>query len=672
MSKNTENKFSFFHKEGTIAIWLDEGAKAEVKYAVDDLISDIQKITGKRLCLVKVPPKNNAILIQTKPVAFDYAWENYRVKSQPNNILQICGSDSRGTMFGIYSFIKNYLNVDPYYHWTQKEPERQNDLYWQNVNIDGDTPDFKFRGWFINDEDFLTGWQDGGCRLVRHPIFNFISRTIHLDVIKKVVETALRDGFNLMLPSSYTSIFNYDEKVLMDEVSRRGLFLTMHHCETMGVSSFTYDNYWKQRGQHKEFSYLKEREAITEVWREAIAKWKEYPNVIWQLGFRCGGDMPMDEPGTGTEQKQGELLSTIIADQHEFLKKELGKEPDYMAITLWAEGAYLNQKGYLQLPEGAILIFSDNCAGFKMQPDFYSTPRSKNYKYGIYYHQGIIWGTHLTPCVSPEITKQVLVEACEKQSTDYIMVNVANIREFTFGISATAEITNDINGFSPEVHLEYWVSTYFSTQVDEITALYKSYFNAFVVHPERKIPMFMDNLIWSTGYYYLHCLEIKEYANPLLLVNLKTDNPFRKSQLDMYPQIQDHDLYRKALAKQNAEMERIYTEGMGIIKKLPPKEQGFLFDMLIYYSGVLTFTGKWLHHLGSAFTPASENDYNSTLVSLDNALNELRKFFALTQNYRKGPFKHWYRNSKSVNYQQALEQHIKVIEQYKELAAAVQ
>jgi hypothetical protein len=669
MNKDTDHPFSFDIGHDKITIWLGDDEKPEVKYAVEDLIGDVEKISGISLSVVGTRPARNALVVETCPEAFGGAWENYEVVSLPDNILRIRGSDSRGTMFGLYAFIRDYLKVDPFYHWTGKEPERRERLAWDHVAIQAGTPSFKFRGWFINDEDLLTGWMNGGVRPIRHPIWNYMSRTLHPEVVRKIVETALRVGCNLLLPSSYTCILNEDEKILLDEVARRGLFLTMHHCETLGVSSFTFNNYWKQRGERKEFSYVNERAAMLTVWREAVARWKQYPNVIWQLGLRCGGDAHMRETGkTRTEKEQGELLSAAVADQHTILLEELGHEPEYMAITLWAEGSYLNQMGYLKLPEKMMLVFSDNCAGYKMQPDFYHTPRDSERGYGIYYHQGIIWGTHLTPCVSPERTRQVLAEAYERKTADYLLVNVANIREFSFGISATAEIAREVSEFSADEHLIRWIATYFRSHRAQIKALFERYFKAFCVHPERKTPMFMDSLIWTTGSYYLHKLEVMEFDHPLLLVNKDRSDPFHKSQLDMYPQIENHDRYREAMKVQNQKMAAIYKQGRRLMDELPESESGFLFDMLVYYAGVLTCTGQWLYKLGGVFKPASKGDYTSAKNGLEDSLSELRALFALMPTYCQGNFKHWYRNAKSVNYQETLARHVALIEQYKRLA----
>jgi hypothetical protein len=76
-----------------------------VYLAVQDLVSDVKKITGKELIISGKKIKNSGtVFIQTKTDSGK--WESYSVESKDGN-LYITGSDARGTMFGIYHFIEN-------------------------------------------------------------------------------------------------------------------------------------------------------------------------------------------------------------------------------------------------------------------------------------------------------------------------------------------------------------------------------------------------------------------------------------------------------------------------------------------------------------------------------------------------------------------------------------
>lgn len=86
--------------------------------------------------------------------------------------------------------------------------------------------------------------------------------------------------FNLIIPASFIDIRNSDGRVLVETAANRGLFLSMHHIEPMGVSAFTYFNYWKAKNGSKPlFSYFSNKEKVEEVWRVYADEWAKFPNV---------------------------------------------------------------------------------------------------------------------------------------------------------------------------------------------------------------------------------------------------------------------------------------------------------------------------------------------------------------------------------------------------------
>lgn len=135
---------SSFTIDGTNTIWVAPDEPAYVRLAVHDLISDVEKITGKRMILVENPSelKERSIIIGTiKDTAvaallpserlktMQGKWEQYTLLQAETHqyldqLLLIAGSNSRGTMFGIYHFLEHQLGVDPLYFWTDNEPQK--------------------------------------------------------------------------------------------------------------------------------------------------------------------------------------------------------------------------------------------------------------------------------------------------------------------------------------------------------------------------------------------------------------------------------------------------------------------------------------------------------------------------------------------------------------------
>jgi hypothetical protein len=159
--------------------------KTELPYilsAVEDLVSDIQKITGRKLEIgteIEAGRPNLVIgtygvsgLIDGSFAALKDQWECYAIRTQGTD-LYIAGSSQRGTMFGIYYFIDEHLGVDPFYWWKDLSPETKESLVFDAIDYISEEPDFKYRGWFINDEDLMTEFMDGGGpRYIDYPFYH--------------------------------------------------------------------------------------------------------------------------------------------------------------------------------------------------------------------------------------------------------------------------------------------------------------------------------------------------------------------------------------------------------------------------------------------------------------------------------------------------------------------
>jgi hypothetical protein len=470
-----------------------------VRLAAEDLASDVQKITGRKPEVVVggVLPDGPCVKLVTKGGG---PWESYRVEAK-NGRLEIEGCDARGTMFGVYAFCEQYLKVDPLGFWSGREPAKRPELRWDSVLLASGSPSFKFRGWFINDEDLLTEWMEGGgTRNIDYPYYG---QVVNREAMRAVVEALVRSRFNLIIPASFIDILNPPEAALVQECVRRGVFVSQHHVEPMGVSAFSYFNYWKARGRDLKYSYFSQPAEVREVWRVYAEKWAAYPNVIWQLGLRGIADRPMwmaDATVPQSDEDRGRIISEAMSDQVKILEEVCPKQPRLMSTTLWAEGSILNQKGFLTVPEGTLIVFADNSPGWKWQQDFYETPRNPKYAYGVYYHHGLIGsGPHLAQVVPPHKTFEMMRTAREKGAGEYAIFNVANIREFVLGIDATAKMTWRMEGYEPDAWLDGWVKERFSAKQAEIVNAYKIYFNAYQIHDQQQVPFMMDGQMFGGG-----------------------------------------------------------------------------------------------------------------------------------------------------------------------------
>jgi hypothetical protein len=646
--------FAFVTTESVAPIVVAAGEPEYVRLAAEDLASDVAKITGRRPDVVPAgaAPDGPCVMIATKAGG---AWESYRVEARGSRLV-IEGGDARGTMFGVYAFAARYLQVDPLWYWSGREPAKRTELTWPSVLIVAASPAFKFRGWFINDEDLLTFWKPGGKRALP---YKFYSNMMHRETLRAVAEALVRSRYNLVIPASFIDILNPEEEALAQECARRGLFLTMHHQEPLGVSAWTFLNYWKARGRELKYSYVSQPEEIREVWRVYAKKWAQYPDVIWQLGLRGKGDRPMwqaDDKTPQSDADRGRIISEAMADQVRILDEVCPRRPRLLSTTLWAEGSLLNQKGFLKIPEGTIIVFADNSPGWKWQRDFYETPRSAKNTYGVYYHHALIGcGPHLAQAVPPRKTCELLREAEQKGAAEYVILNVSNIREFVLGISATSELTWRLSAFEPDAWLNTWVDERFSTKRGEIASAYRTYFNAYQLHEKQNVPFLLDGQMLSRGGQELKEIE-RARASPkggqgaakeerTLTTEqaiAKRVDVFWEGLSDMHPQALERDVTMKMAIIQQRGFEAALSKARTAAADLAGAEAAFLNDNLCYPSEVMARLSAWFERVLAAREALDTGDIPAAVRALETAAASLAGLEPLAAAYCHGKWKAWY------------------------------
>lgn len=91
-------------------------------------------------------------------------WECFglSVVDKPRNgikkALVIAGSDERGTAYGVFS-VSEKIGVSPWYWWADVATKKRKDLILAQADFISTSPSVKYRGIFINDEDWgLRPW----------------------------------------------------------------------------------------------------------------------------------------------------------------------------------------------------------------------------------------------------------------------------------------------------------------------------------------------------------------------------------------------------------------------------------------------------------------------------------------------------------------------------------
>ena len=150
--------------------------------AASDLAEDVNRVTGKRPQTFFQPPtgENNVVIIGTlgKSQIIDQLvrakkieasvivgkWESFflQVVPQPlpgiENALVICGSDKRGTIYGIYD-LSEQIGISPWHFWADVPAKHHDKLFVKAGKFVQGPPSVKYRGIFLNDEaPDLSNW----------------------------------------------------------------------------------------------------------------------------------------------------------------------------------------------------------------------------------------------------------------------------------------------------------------------------------------------------------------------------------------------------------------------------------------------------------------------------------------------------------------------------------
>lgn len=450
-----------------------------VRLAVEDLrrdflrvshLTDLPKIVGNET--------ENCVIIEENTLVGDPLQDESFSIDCDGRVIRISANGYLGTIWGIYTFSEKVLGISPCYLFNDLAIEKRVALHISPFHMEDHPEKIGFRGFFVNDEDLLTGWKTGGG--IRRMDYPFYGITVAESVMDRVVETALRLKINLVIPASFLDIDNPSEKALADCVARRGIFLSQHHIEPLGLSHFTFENYCKKFQKDGQYSYIHNPETLIEGWKYYAEKWAKYDNVVWQVGLRGKADRPVWEEDTPTESElkiYADYISNAIKMQKEIVAAATGGKAKYFSTTLWMEGSTLMEKGVLDLDEDVIIVFSDNGPNQMFGGDYERVPRCKNQQYGIYYHvQYYDIGPHIAPQTGLGKLYYNIAKTKAKGDDAYFILNVSNVREFDFEIQAYAQMLWNFTGFSAQEYLDAYTVSY-GAYAQQAKPLIEKYFD---------------------------------------------------------------------------------------------------------------------------------------------------------------------------------------------------
>ena len=452
------------NKDAAARIVVGDGENSAVHQAAAFLAGDIEKISGYQPSVVNVAEDGQAnIRLVTLghgpvPAAIDAAslqgqWESYVVFTEGRNVWLV-GSNPRGTAFAAYT-LSERLGIDPIYIWSGYRPVHHDPLVLKRTSFRQPPPVFRYRGFFHDDEDLLPRPFDANG-------YPLQTGDVPLEWYKRFFETALRLRMNMVAP--YTRVHRrYEVQKL---ASDWGLYYTSHHYDILLSNPFglTTFNLAAERGVKPDYNWFTNRDGMLAYWRGGLMENKDL-DAIWPVGMRGTSDRPFTFPPGTTDDQKAATFREVIGEQVRMVRAVIPKP--LFHFTMYSEmlPQYLRDPAAFDLPGDVMIIWPDDNDGHMR-----ALPTSLGkWKHGVYYHLAYLGGNlskQTTHTVTPSVVADQFEKIVKSGATEYMLVNVSELRDYVMGARMIADICWDAPSVyaAPDAagrYTDWWSREYF-------------------------------------------------------------------------------------------------------------------------------------------------------------------------------------------------------------------
>jgi hypothetical protein len=466
--------FPLVHQCKPAPLYVDAQDAEVVRVAAEALASDINSITGVTPALLAATEAlgNYSVIIGTLGHSrlidqlaargvggiqqLNGQWESFciSVVDQPfgkaGKALVIAGSDRRGTAFGVFELSRR-LGVSPWYWWADVTPRQQAHLYLTAGTYQSPPPTVKYRGIFLNDEDW--GLQPWAAQQMDPNI-----KDIGPNTYAHIFELLLRLKANLIWPAMHPStkaFFHYPGNAKMAD--RYAMLVGTSHAEPMLRNNV---DEWNEKTMGP-FDYFRNKPAVHAYWEQRVQQASQL-EAMYSLGMRGVHDSGMQ--GAKTPQEAAQMLGNVLADQRELLRRHVA--PDVTTVpqvfTAYKEVLDVYDAG-LKLPDDVLLAWPDDNYGYisRLSND---GEQHRPGGSGVYYHASY-WGRPhdylWLSSTHPALIREELMKAHALKTDRLWVLNVGDIKPLEYNIQLFLDMAYDArpfaqSGYVPQ-HLQQWL-----------------------------------------------------------------------------------------------------------------------------------------------------------------------------------------------------------------------
>lgn len=437
--------FSIVSGNQTTEIVVSESDFKVVKIAAEALANDVDLITDKRPKVVNSVSKNSIVvgtlgknewiesLIKSKKVDVSLIQnkrESYLITIVSNNLI-IIGSDRRGTAYGVFELSK-MLGVSPWVWWADVLPKKRKALSVSAKNIVGKEPSVKYRGIFLNDEDW--GLQPWAAKTFEPETGDIGPKTY-----ARIFELLLRLKANTCWAAMHevTKPFNEipENAKVADDYA---IVMGSSHAEPM-----LRNNVGEWKDDKAKYNFVSNEAGVTNYWEERVKTNGKYEN-IYTLGMRGIHDSPIQ--GTKSQAERIPVLEKIIRTQRNLLTKYVNKNVEEIPqIFCPYKEVLADYRAGLEVPEDVTIVFPDDNFGYiRYFPN--AAEQQRKGGFGVYYHisylgrpLSYLW-LNTTP---PALIFEEMSKAYANGMREFWMLNVGDIKPQEIGIEFFMQMAYD-------------------------------------------------------------------------------------------------------------------------------------------------------------------------------------------------------------------------------------
>lgn len=514
LSQNSSgsNVFSLVGKKDKACVYYDAQDFEVVKTTAGLFANDVKEVSGQILgvATTKEAPQKNCIIVGTlghnewidQMIAkkkldvetLKNRWESYLVQLVRNPLpgvdkaLVIVGSDRRGAAYGLLS-VSRTIGVSPWYWWADAPIVKKDQLHLKVDKYISKEPTVKYRGIFINDEDWgLYRWSK---RNFEKEVGNFGPRTY-----AKVCELLLRLQANYLCPAMHDASMAFhripENRVVAD---RFAIIMGSSHCEPL---LFNTASEWK-RDKMGEWDYINNKKGVDSVLNARVKECAPFENV-YTLALRGLHDRAMNASNDMGDRK--DMLQEALMAQRQMLIDAIGKPGEEIpqAFTPYKEVLDVYDEG-LELPDDVTIIWPDDNYGYMKR---LSSPKEqkRSGRSGVYYHSSYLGKPHdhlWMNTISPTLMYEELRKAYDATADRIWLLNAGDIKSCEFAVDYFLTMAFDIDSFNFERAANYRTEWLCGMLGDQYRNEYQDVVNSFYKLAFARKPEFMGwGYQWTT------------------------------------------------------------------------------------------------------------------------------------------------------------------------------